>query len=242
MNNQNSSKTWLIALAVIVVGGILVYQFWAAKKGPTPSELAKQKQQILKEMAEEAKKWPKFSATGFSKKTVPEIIRPGQNSWGWKTYQNKGVGYQLKYPAKWIVMRRQFLDLGTNCKYKENLAIQNMAYVSSPDNGPKTGSAFLVRVFQCPASSNLTIKKWIDKMDIPTSRKQKMISRISTMKIAGADRKVFKGLRDFNWQQGITFVDKNKVYQLVFFSGSPEQFKKDLNTFKKMFSSFKVID
>jgi len=249
MNNQAFSKIWIVViLAVLVVGGILVYQSWTPKEELKPSEkVTKQeevnkKEQIIKEMIEEAKKWPGAAETGITEETAPEIIKPGQDVEGWETYSNEEVVYQIEYPAKWIVIRRQFSNCGTNCKYAEDLLIQNMPYVSFPGNGPEDGSVFGIRIFEISSPLNLTIRSWIESGDIPEQQKQQRISRIKTIDIDGAEREVSTGVMDVNWQQGITFVDDNKVYNFTYFSGSVEQFSKDLDIFKEMLSTFRFLD
>ncbi len=249
MNNQTFSKIWIVViLAVLVVVGILVYQFRTPKKEPKPSEkIAKQeeinkKAQIIREMTKEAKKWPGAGETGITEETTPEIIKPGQNVEGWETYRNKEAGYEIDYPAKWIVMKKRFSNCGTNCKYIEDLLIQNKPYVSFPGNGPKNGSVFEITILKFSSPSNLTIRSLIENAnDIPEQQKQQRINRIKTMKIAGSNREVSRGVLDVDWQQAISFVDANKLYKFVYFSGSAEQFSKDLATFNRMLSTFRFL-
>jgi len=238
--NQAFSKIWIliIVLVIIAVGGILVYQYWP-KGEEEPGELTKQEKiaAIKKEMIQEAKKWP-GAGVGVTEETTPEIIEPGKDVEGWETYTNEEAGYKIDYLAKWIVTRRQFSNCGANCTYIEDLLIQNLPYVSFPGNGPEDGSVFGVRIFEISSPANLTIRSWIQSADLPEQQKQERISRIKTMEIAGAEREVSTGVMDVDWQQGITFVDGNRVYDLSYFSGSSGQFTKDLDTFEKMLSSF----
>jgi len=139
-------------------------------------------------------------------------------------------------------MRRQFSNCGTNCEYIEDLLIQNIPYVSFPGNGPEDGSVFGITILRYSSPPNLTIRSWIENADIPESQKQKRISRIITMEIAGSNREVSRGVLDVDWQQGINFVDTNRLYKFVYFSGSTEQFSKDLDTFNQMLSTFRFLE
>jgi len=230
-------KTLSIILGVllVVVIGAMVYFVLGNKLERT--EVAR-KEQIKKEMVAEAKKWPGAGQGGITEETAPEIIEVGKNVEGWETYKNEEVGYEIDYLAKWIVMRRQFSNCGENCKYLEDLLIQNMPFVSFPGNGPENGSVFGIRIFEISSPANLTIRSWIENADLPAQQKEARISRIKTIEIAGANREVSTGVVDVDWQQVIQFVDANRVYELTYFSGSAGQFSKDLDTFKKMLSTF----
>ena len=96
-------------------------------------------------------------------------------------------------------MRRQFPNCGANCKYIEDLLIQNLPYVSFPGNGPENGSVFGIRIFEISSSENLTIRNWIENADLPEWQKQARINRVRTMKIAGAEREVSTGITDVDW-------------------------------------------
>ena len=231
-------KTLSIILGVflVVVIGAMVYFVLGNKLERT--EVAR-KEQIKKEMVAEAKKWPGAGQGGITEETAPEIIEVGKNVEGWETYKNEEAGYEIDYLAKWIVMRRQFSNCGANCKYIEDLLIQNLPFVSFPGNGPESGSVFGIRIFEISSPPSLTIRSWIENADLPTQQKEARISRIKTIEIAGTNREVSTGVIDVDWQQTITFVDANRVYELTYFSGSAGQFSKDLDIFNQMLSTFK---
>ena len=232
--NRKTLSIILGVLLVVVIGAI-VYFVLGNKSERT--EVAR-KEQIKKEMIAEAKKWPGAGQGGITEETAPEIIEVGKNVEGWETYKNEEAGYEIDYLAKWIVMRRQFSSCGDDCKYIEDLLIQNLPFVSFPGNGPENGSVFGIRIFEISSPSNLTIRSWIENADLPTQQKEARINRIKTIEIAEANREVSTGVVDVDWQQTITFVDANRVYELTYFSGSAGQFSKDLDTFKKMLSTF----
>lgn len=249
MKNQAFIKIWIIAiLSVLVGGGILFYYSQTPKKYSEPSKETDQqedidkKEQIIREMIEEAKRWPGAGESNVISETPPEIIKTGQDVEGYTTYKNEGVGYEIKYPARWIVMRGQLSNCGTDCEPLENLLIQNMPYVSFPGNGPEGGSVFQIKIFKISSPPNLTIRSWIENADIPEQQKQQRINRIKTIEIAGESREVGTALLDVDWQQSRTFVDQNRIYQLTYFSGSAEQFNKELGTFTYMVSSFELLD
>ena len=192
-------KTLSIILGVflVVVIGAMVYYVLGNKLERT--EVAR-KEQIKKEMIAETKKWPGAGQGGITEETAPEIIEVGKNVEGWETYKNEEVGYEIDYLAKWIVMRRQFSNCGENCKYLEDLLIQNMPFVSFPGNGPENGSVFGIRIFEISSPPSLTIRSWIENADLPTQQKEARISRIKTIEIAGANREVSTGVVDVDWQ------------------------------------------
>ncbi|MFH1175265.1 MAG: hypothetical protein V1698_00910 [bacterium] len=202
----------------------------------SPADITTEKQ-IMDKMAEESKKYP--AAGDASDDTVLNIVKPWENSSGWTTYQNQEAEYSIDHLANWIVLRSGFPSggCGQNCKYAEDLLIQNLPYVGFMGNGPAEGSVFGLRIFEISSPSNLTIRKWIETLDIPEADKQQRIRYIKTMNISGKNMEVIAGGTTPSWQEGLTFVQNNKVYDITYFSGSVEQFQKDLGTFEKMAES-----
>lgn len=171
---------------------------------------------------------------------VPTVIRPGDGSENWQQFVERIIGYQVDTPASWIVFRNDLSPhCGQNCTPIEDLSIQNQVYVGPPGSGPEDGSVLQLRIWEYNIPG-LTIKKWIENLDMPEQNKQQEINRIKNVEIGGLNREVSTAFMDVDWQQSVTFVEGNRVYDFTYFSGSNTQFTKDLPTFSKMLSSFTI--
>lgn len=171
---------------------------------------------------------------------VPEVIRPSDGSENWQQFVERIIGYQVDTPS-WIILRNDLSPhCGQNCTPIEDLLIQNQPYVGPPGSGPEDGSVLQLRIWEY-SIADLTIRKWIENLDIPEQDKQQRIDRIKNVEIGGINREVSTGLMDVDWQKGVTFVGGNRVYDFTYFSGSNTQFAEDLSTFSRMLTSFVVI-
>ena len=161
----------------------------------------------------------------------------------WRTYKNSGLGYKIQYPLNWFVKEDR-----SGCGFKnclENLYIENkIGSVTVAGGGPptETGSSFKIVIIDSPGISS--IEEWIQGLyfssdeRISSKIKQKRLNSVATIEIAGSEKKVWKGSGSSD--AGMEFIHEGRFYRLHYMSGSQKQFKKDLATFEKMLTSFRI--
>ncbi|MBU3964669.1 hypothetical protein KJ562_03055 [Patescibacteria group bacterium] len=86
----------IICLFVVIIGGILVWQFWSGPGEEIPSPT------------------PPVSAT------TPTSTPPIDETTDWETYRNEEYGYEIRYPNFYYISEKSDYVLFRNEEYKEN--------------------------------------------------------------------------------------------------------------------------
>lgn len=163
---------------------------------------------------------------------VPEkVLEPVSSSEtaDWKTYRDKECGFELKYPPDWYVKE------SSKCYFLIENIKEKVIVAGGDDVVTENGSYFVVSIHE-NTSGFSSIEEKIKSYDLPDREKQRRLDNIITMKFGDVELIVW------DMVSGIEFIKGDKGGTIHGASGSGEQFNKDLETFKKILSTFRFLE